>query len=162
MNIINDSNLGPNSITVAEYQFQVQFLPQADLVVVMRGGRISHLGTYKELTASGVDFHQMKLADHQVRSWSAGQINRSAAGAGQSVAAVTTVSDIRGVGWGWGGGNVCEILQRFVDSASCQAPLLADISEKGVVRQCSIPHSRDLPHVSVNPHRRLECTQAWL
>lgn len=123
----------------------------------MRGGRISHLGTYKELTASGVDFHQMKLADHQVRSWSGGQISRSAAGAGQSLAAVTTVSDIRGAGWGG-----CESLQRFVDSASCQAPLLTDISEEGVVRQSSIPHSRDLPHVSVKPYQRLECTQAWL
>ena len=119
----------------------------------MRGGRISHLGTYKELTASGVDFHQMKLADHQVRSWSAGQISRSAAGAGQSVAAVTTVSGIRGAEWGGGGG--CESLQRSVDLAICQPPLLTDISGGGVVSQSYNPHSRDLPHVSINPHRRL-------
>ncbi|KAG2450119.1 hypothetical protein HYH02_000222 [Chlamydomonas schloesseri] len=37
---------------------QLQYLPAADLVVVMDAGRIQHVGTYDELVARGVDFHQ--------------------------------------------------------------------------------------------------------
>jgi len=34
----------------------MQYLPAADLVVVMRGGTIAEVGTYEELSARGVDF----------------------------------------------------------------------------------------------------------
>ncbi|KAG2442750.1 hypothetical protein HXX76_002831 [Chlamydomonas incerta] len=37
---------------------QLQYLPASDLVVVMDAGRIQHVGTYEELVARGVDFHQ--------------------------------------------------------------------------------------------------------
>lgn len=33
----------------------VQYLPRADLVLVLLEGRIAHMGTYQQLTASGVD-----------------------------------------------------------------------------------------------------------
>jgi hypothetical protein len=38
---------------------QLQFLPAADLIVVMSGGRITHCGTFAELTRSGVDFRSI-------------------------------------------------------------------------------------------------------
>lgn len=38
---------------------QVQFLPEADLVVVMEGGRIKQQGTYQELVGKGVAFKQI-------------------------------------------------------------------------------------------------------
>ncbi|GIL72743.1 hypothetical protein Vretimale_4441 [Volvox reticuliferus] len=37
---------------------QLQYLPSADLVVVMAGGAVQHVGTYDELVSRGVDFHQ--------------------------------------------------------------------------------------------------------
>ncbi|GIL43241.1 hypothetical protein Vafri_1038 [Volvox africanus] len=37
---------------------QLQYLPSADLVVVMSGGAVQHVGTYDDLVARGVDFHQ--------------------------------------------------------------------------------------------------------
>ncbi len=36
---------------------QLQYLPDADVVVVMEGGRVQHVGSYQELTARGVDLH---------------------------------------------------------------------------------------------------------
>eukprot|EP00198_Chlamydomonas_reinhardtii_P014120 XP_001703457.1 ABC transporter, multidrug resistance associated protein [Chlamydomonas reinhardtii] len=42
---------------------QLQYLPAADLVVVMDAGRIQHVGTYDELVARGVDFHQFVAAE---------------------------------------------------------------------------------------------------
>ena len=39
---------------------QVQFLPEADLVVVMEGGRIKQRGTYDELVGKGVAFKQIQ------------------------------------------------------------------------------------------------------
>lgn len=35
---------------------QLQFLPSADVVVVLSGGRISQVGSYRALVAAGVEF----------------------------------------------------------------------------------------------------------
>ena len=35
---------------------QLQFLPSADLILVLAGGRIANAGTYSALTAAGVEF----------------------------------------------------------------------------------------------------------
>ena len=55
--------LGPHSVTAGRTRVlvthQVQFLPEADLVVVVQGGRIAAQGTYDELLAAGVDFRQL-------------------------------------------------------------------------------------------------------
>jgi len=40
---------------------QLQFLPLADRVVVMRGGRISAEGTFEELQARGINFQQLTI-----------------------------------------------------------------------------------------------------
>lgn len=37
---------------------QLQYLPAADEVVVLREGRVAERGTYRRLVAKGVDFHQ--------------------------------------------------------------------------------------------------------
>lgn len=44
---------------------QLQYLPSADLVVVMNQGRITHRGKYEELIRRGVDFHQYALHSHE-------------------------------------------------------------------------------------------------
>jgi hypothetical protein len=41
---------------------QVQFLPEADIVVKMEKGRIVATGTYSQLVAQGVEFAEFKLA----------------------------------------------------------------------------------------------------
>lgn len=40
---------------------QLQFLPEADVVVMMKGGRITHSGPYADLLAAGVTFAEFKL-----------------------------------------------------------------------------------------------------
>lgn len=39
---------------------QLQYLPAADEVVVLRDGRVAERGTYRQLLARGVDFHQFE------------------------------------------------------------------------------------------------------
>ncbi len=55
--------LGPKSMTAGRTRVlvthQVQFLPEADMIVVVQGGRIAAQGGYDELVASGVDFRQL-------------------------------------------------------------------------------------------------------
>ena len=41
---------------------QLQFLPSADLVLVLAGGRIAHAGTYSALTAAGVEFRCLPVS----------------------------------------------------------------------------------------------------
>ncbi|KAK9823545.1 hypothetical protein WJX72_003616 [[Myrmecia] bisecta] len=48
---------------------QVQFLPAADLVAVVQQGEIHELGTYQELLARGVDFHEFQAAAEVVQNW---------------------------------------------------------------------------------------------
>lgn len=40
---------------------QLQFLPEADTVLVMEGGKITEEGTYTELIQKGIDFHQLAI-----------------------------------------------------------------------------------------------------
>lgn len=40
---------------------QLQYLPAADVVLVVRDGRIAERGSYDELSARGIDFHQFEL-----------------------------------------------------------------------------------------------------
>ena len=40
---------------------QLQYLPAADQVVVLRDGCLAEQGGYQELLARGVDFHQFEL-----------------------------------------------------------------------------------------------------
>jgi len=40
---------------------QLQFLSEADLIVVLRSGQITDVGTYDELKGKGVDFHEFEL-----------------------------------------------------------------------------------------------------
>ncbi|MEW5303174.1 MAG: hypothetical protein WDW36_005892 [Sanguina aurantia] len=42
---------------------QLQYLPAADLIVVMSEGRIQDMGTYEGLTSKGVNFHNFVAAD---------------------------------------------------------------------------------------------------
>ena len=42
---------------------QLQYLEAADVVAVLREGRVAELGTYAELAARGVDFHQLAVTD---------------------------------------------------------------------------------------------------
>ena len=42
---------------------QLQFLPAADLILVLSGGRIQHSGTYADLTRAGVEFRQFALEE---------------------------------------------------------------------------------------------------
>ena len=42
---------------------QLQYLPAADLVAVVKGGSISDIGSHDELVARGVDFHEFQLGD---------------------------------------------------------------------------------------------------
>ncbi|PRW33949.1 ABC transporter isoform A [Chlorella sorokiniana] len=42
---------------------QLQYLPAADEVVVLRDGRVAERGTYHQLLARGVDFHQFEQED---------------------------------------------------------------------------------------------------
>ncbi|XP_042485004.1 ABC transporter C family member 3-like [Macadamia integrifolia] len=57
------------SKTVIYVTHQVEFLPSADLILVMRDGRITQAGKYKEILSSGTDFiqlvgaHKKALAD---------------------------------------------------------------------------------------------------
>ena len=46
---------------------QVQHLSRADLVVVLRGGRITATGSYDDLLAAGHDFGELTHADEQAR-----------------------------------------------------------------------------------------------
>ena len=39
---------------------QLQYLPAADRVLVLRDGRLAEQGSYQELVARGVDFHQFQ------------------------------------------------------------------------------------------------------
>ena len=39
---------------------QLQYLPAADTVLVLRGGRLAEQGSFQELVARGVDFHQFE------------------------------------------------------------------------------------------------------
>lgn len=38
---------------------QLQFLPSADVVVVLSAGRISHIGSYQDLVEAGVEFRYL-------------------------------------------------------------------------------------------------------
>ena len=38
-----------------------QYVPAADLVAIVSGGTLAHIGTYAELVNAGVDFHQFEL-----------------------------------------------------------------------------------------------------
>ena len=40
---------------------QLQFLPEADLVIKLDKGRVQAMGTYEELVAKGVSFAEFKL-----------------------------------------------------------------------------------------------------
>lgn len=40
---------------------QLQFLPEADMIVVLRSGQITNVGTYDELVGMGIDFHEFEL-----------------------------------------------------------------------------------------------------
>lgn len=44
---------------------QLQYLPSADAVAVLREGRVAERGTYAELLRRGVDFHQFEIEDDQ-------------------------------------------------------------------------------------------------
>ena len=39
---------------------QLQYLPQADVILVLEGGRLAACGSYHQLTAQGVQFHQFQ------------------------------------------------------------------------------------------------------
>ncbi|XP_043705047.1 ABC transporter C family member 3-like [Telopea speciosissima] len=51
-----------SSKTVIYVTHQVEFLPSADLIVVMRDGRITQTGKYKEILSSGTDFMELMSA----------------------------------------------------------------------------------------------------
>ena len=42
---------------------QLQFLAQADQIMVMEGGKIAHVGTFEELKGAGVSFTKYEMAD---------------------------------------------------------------------------------------------------
>lgn len=44
---------------------QLQYLPSADEVVVLRDGRVAERGTYRQLLARGVDFHQFEQEEEE-------------------------------------------------------------------------------------------------
>lgn len=46
--------------TVVLVTHQLQYLPHADLVIVMSDGRVQHSGTYDECSKMGIDFHQFE------------------------------------------------------------------------------------------------------
>lgn len=39
---------------------QLQYLPSADMIAVMKKGRIAHLGTYSDLVGQGVNFQELE------------------------------------------------------------------------------------------------------
>jgi ATP-binding cassette subfamily C (CFTR/MRP) protein 1 len=41
---------------------QLQYLPAADVVMVLKDGKIAEIGRYRELIAKGIDFHQFELS----------------------------------------------------------------------------------------------------
>ena len=45
---------------------QVQYLSAADHIVVIHDGAVSHQGTYGEIAAKGVDFHQFELQSREL------------------------------------------------------------------------------------------------
>lgn len=57
----------------------MQFVPQADWVVIVEDGKISKQGTYLDLGEQGVDWHQYEI-QHQVKEEeSAPQVEEAAA-----------------------------------------------------------------------------------
>ena len=60
---------------------QLQYLPAADKVVVLRDGRLAEQGGYQELLARGVDFHQFELQKAAQSDSEGGEAQPSAAAA---------------------------------------------------------------------------------
>jgi ABC-type transport system involved in cytochrome bd biosynthesis fused ATPase/permease subunit len=50
---------------------QLHFLPEFDLIYVMRDGRVAECGTYSQLMASGEDLKQLMLVHSQSSAVSA-------------------------------------------------------------------------------------------
>ncbi|GLC35697.1 hypothetical protein PLESTB_000485000 [Pleodorina starrii] len=68
---------------------QLQYLPSADLVVVMAGGEVQQVGTYDELVSRGVDFHQF-VKEEGEETAEAGEEEGGKDGDGKKAAAAAT------------------------------------------------------------------------
>ncbi|GAA0158217.1 ATP-binding cassette [Lithospermum erythrorhizon] len=67
--IFNECILGLlNSKTVVYVTHQVEFLPSADLILVMKDGRVSQAGKYNEILKSGTDFMELVGAHNEALS----------------------------------------------------------------------------------------------
>ncbi|GFR41153.1 hypothetical protein Agub_g1817 [Astrephomene gubernaculifera] len=69
---------------------QLQYLAAADLVVVVEGGRLQHVGSYSELVARGVDFHQFVKEEEEEERKVEGSKEEGARGGADKGTATTT------------------------------------------------------------------------